>query len=137
MTPLYTLALNANWMLHGLGVTDTGATQAARWQARQRLLQSSKELAQVLNEVRNSLLKSLQSERQITETGNEVASAQEELRLARIRFEHGLGNNIDVITAQRDLTNALVNRVQAIIDFNTAQALQLLHDIGMISPSTD
>jgi outer membrane protein TolC len=40
--------------------------------------------------------------------------------------------NLDIITAQRDYTQARVSQAQAIIDFNIAQA-QLLHDLGMIS----
>jgi outer membrane protein len=111
---------------------DAAAVQAARWQARQASLVANKELERVIQEVRDALLQSLRAERQITETENEIASAREELRLSKIRFEHGLGNNIDIITAQRDLTNALVSRAQAMIGFNIAQA-QLLRDVGVIS----
>jgi OMF family outer membrane factor len=96
------------------------------------MLEAQQEVITVLDQVRNALLHSLQSERKITETGDEVASAQEELRLSKIRFENGLGNNIDVINAQRDLTTAYIDRAQAIINFNIAQA-QLLHDIGLTS----
>ncbi len=63
----------------------------------------------------------------------EIAAAQEELRLARIRLDTGLGINIDVLNAQRDLTQANLNKAQAIAEFNMSQA-QLLHDIGLISP---
>jgi len=132
MQPLYTIFMGVSWGLGGLGTRDLTNIQAARFTARQRMLEAQQEVITVLDQVRNSLLHSLQSERQITETADEVASAQEELRLSKIRFENGLGNNIDVINAQRDLTTAYIDRAQAIINFNIAQA-QLLHDVGLTS----
>jgi outer membrane protein TolC len=132
LQPLYTIFMGVSWGLGGLGTRDLTNIQAAKYTARQRGLEAQQEVILVLDQVRNSLLHSLQSERKITETADEVASAQEELRLSKIRFENGLGNNIDVINAQRDLTTAYIDRAQAIINFNIAQA-QLLHDIGLTS----
>ena len=129
---LYTLGLNVNWSLRGMGTVDAANLQAARWQARQAHLQANKELVAVLAQTRQSLLRSLDTERNIEETSNEVASSAEELRLAQLRFASGLGTNIDIITAQRDYTQALVSKAQAIINFNIAQA-QVLHDMGVIS----
>jgi outer membrane protein TolC len=122
--------LGVNWKLNGLGTTDLANVETSRYVARQRLLEANRELVTVFDQVRSSLLRSLQAEKNIIETTDEVASAIEELRLARLRFENGLGTNIDIINAQRDLTTALIDRAQAIINFNVAQA-QLLHDIGL------
>jgi outer membrane protein TolC len=130
--PIYAGYFGVNWKLSSLGTTDMANVQTARYLARQRLLEANKELVTVLDQVRSSLLKSLQAERNITETTAEVASATEELRLARLRFENGLGTNIDIINAQRDLTTAYIDRAQAVINFNVSQA-QLLHDIGLTS----
>ncbi|PWU01558.1 MAG: hypothetical protein C5B53_02690 [Candidatus Melainabacteria bacterium] len=129
---LYVLGLNVNWSLGGMGTVDYANLQAARWQARQAHLQANKELVAVLAQTRQSLLRSLDSERNIEETGNQVASTAEQLRLAQLRFASGLGTNIDIITAQRDWTQARVSKAEAIINFNIAQA-QLLHDMGVIS----
>lgn len=129
---LYVLGLNVNWSLGGMGTVDYSNLQAARWQARQAHLQANKELVAVLAQARQSLLRSLDTERNIEETSNEVASSAEQLRLAQLRFASGLGTNIDIITAQRDYTQALVSKAEAIINFNIAQA-QLLHDMGVIS----
>ena len=46
--------------------------------------------------------------------------ARESLRLARLRFQAGVGIQSDVITAQADLTQAEGNRVTAILDYNRA-----------------
>jgi outer membrane protein TolC len=49
-----------------------------------------------------------------------------------MRLDNGLGTNIDVLTAQRDLTQARIDKAQALINFNKAQT-QLLRDVGLIS----
>jgi outer membrane protein TolC len=126
------LSLNINWLIKGFGTTDWTNIQQARWQARQALIRANRELLNVLQEVRTSLLQSLSTEKKIDETSEEVASATEELRLARLRFEHGLGTNLDVLTGQRDLTAAYIDKATAIANYNIAQA-QLLHDLGLTS----
>jgi OMF family outer membrane factor len=55
---------------------------------------------------------------QTAQTAVEVA--QESLRLARLRFQAGVGIQSDVITAQSDLTDAELNLVRAILDYNRA-----------------
>ena len=125
-------AVNANWRLRGAGTVDAFDIQQARWQARQASLNSQKELQTVLTQVRNSYLQILDKEKNIDEASNEVESSLEELRLAELRKSSGLGINLDIITAQRDYTQARVDKAQAIINFNIAQA-QLLHDTGLIS----
>ena len=125
-------SITANWRLKGFGTVDAFNVQQARWQARQARLNAQKELQLVLNQVRNSYLQILDKERNIEESTDEVQSALEELRLAELRKSSGLGINLDIITAQRDYTQALVDKAQAIIQFNIAQA-QLVHDMGLVS----
>lgn len=127
---LYTIGFNANWNFGSLGTTDLANIKTARLQARQAMLQANKELLTVCDQARLAYIQSLDAEKKIDETSNEVASATEELRLAQMRFENGLGTNLDIITAQRDRTQALIDKAQAIINFNIAQA-QLVHDLGM------
>ncbi|CAN5150226.1 hypothetical protein BH10CYA1_BH10CYA1_60260 [soil metagenome] len=125
-------SVNANWRLKGLATVDSMEAVRAKWEARQAALQSQKELQTVCSQVRNSYLKILDKERNIVEASNEVTSSAEELRLAELRKTSGLGINLDIITAQRDYTQARVSKAQAIIDYNIAQ-VQLLHDTGQIS----
>ena len=49
-----------------------------------------------------------------------VELAEESLRLARLRFQAGVGTQTDVINAQTDLTAARGNLLSAIIDYNQA-----------------
>ncbi|MFM7545918.1 MAG: TolC family protein, partial [Synechococcales cyanobacterium] len=48
--------------------------------------------------------------------------AKESLRLARLRFQAGVGTQTEVIDAETDLTRAEGNRVKAILDYNRAMA---------------
>ncbi|MDJ0745177.1 MAG: TolC family protein [Xenococcaceae cyanobacterium MO_167.B27] len=54
----------------------------------------------------------------ISTTEKAVELAEESLRLARLRFQAGVGTQTDVIEAQSDLTTARGNRLRAIIDYN-------------------
>jgi OMF family outer membrane factor len=51
-----------------------------------------------------------------------LAEARESLRLARLRFQAGVGTQTDVISAENDLTNTEGNRVAAILNYNISLA---------------
>lgn len=131
----YNIGIQVDWNFEGAGTVAAANIQANRALARRALLESNQELMRVLQEVRDSYLTSQNAERQIEVATKEVISAAEQLRLARVRLANGVGTNIDVINAQRDFTTALVNKADAIIGFNIAQA-QLLRDTGMIGRQT-
>jgi OMF family outer membrane factor len=132
ITNLNSLGVTVNWNFNGLGTTALASVQAARLGARQAQLRSVEELNSISRQVRESYLNALSAQQKIFETANQVRSASEEIRLARLRFENGLGKNIDVLRAQQDYTSSLIEKARAIANFNIAQA-QLLHDIGLIS----
>ncbi len=58
----------------------------------------------------------------IATAGQAVIRANEGLRLARLRFQAGVGTQSEVITAQTDLTRAEVNQLTAIVGFNRSLA---------------
>jgi outer membrane protein TolC len=126
------IGFRVDWNYLGMGVPDLANVQAARAQARQATLRVNQTVINVLQQVRGTYLQSLTAERQIEVSTKEVLSSAEELRLSRVRLANGVGTNIDVINAQRDFTQALVRKAQAIIAFNIQQA-QLLRDLGVIS----
>jgi outer membrane protein TolC len=128
----YVLNFGVKWTFGGLGLTEIENAKSAKWHARQTLVDANKQFLNVFDQVRTSFNDGLSAERRIDQAIDEINAAEEELRLARIRLETGLGINIDVLNAQRDLTQARVDKAQAIADFNIAQA-QLLHNIGLIS----
>jgi outer membrane factor, OMF family len=128
MYPTYMLNFGLTWNLDGMGLKPAAEVQAARWRARKAMLDPYQELLNVMEQVRNSYNQTLITEVVAEQSTNAVLSAEEELRLARMRLNNGLGTNIDVLTAQRDLTQARLDKALALINFNKEQA-QLLHDI--------
>jgi outer membrane protein TolC len=108
---------------------------SAKALARQSLLQANQTLMDVDSQVRTSYLNALTAREQIDVTASAVASSEEALRLANLRLTTGAGTNLELIQAQRDYINSLVNHAQAIIASNQAQA-QVLRDTGMISVDT-
>jgi len=67
----------------------------------------------------------------IQATATAVESAEEELRLARLRFRAGVGTQLEVIGAERDIARARSDRLTAIVDFNRAVAA-LKRAVGLL-----
>lgn len=63
-----------------------------------------------------------------------VDTATEALRLARLRFQAGVGTQTEVLEAQTDLTRAEVNRLQAVLGYNRALA-QLQRSVSNLPDS--
>ena len=51
-----------------------------------------------------------------------LGQAEESLRLARLRFQAGVGTQLEVLDAENALTRAQGNQVTAILDYNRALA---------------
>ena len=131
LDPLYSLNFGIKWALGGLGTTDLANIQKARWDARSAAIQAKQTFLDIFEQVRTSYNNSLSSEKRVELASIQIKAAEEELRIARKRMDSGVGLNIDVLNAQRDLTQASINKARAILDFNVAQA-QLIRDIGQI-----
>lgn len=117
----FTLIARLQWTLFDGG--------SARAQARQE--EANIEIAQTnfddqRNQVRFEVEQAffnLQANREnITTAELAVEQAEESLRLARLRFQAGVGTQTDVINAQSALTEARGNLLTAIIDFNRSLA---------------
>jgi outer membrane protein TolC len=131
----YQVGMEIDWNFLNMGVPAVANMASAKALARQASLRINQQIMAVLQQVRESYLNSQTAERQIEVATKEVLSSAEELRLARVRLANGVGTNIDVINAQRDFTQALVDKADAIVQFNIQQ-VQLLHDIGVIGYDT-
>ncbi|MBD2185514.1 TolC family protein [Aerosakkonema funiforme] len=136
----------------GLGIADGYSIGARlRWslfdggsaQARAAQRQADKEIAETRfadtrNQIRLQVEQSyyqLQSNLENIQTSNvALDQAREALRLARLRFQAGVGTQTEVIDAETELTRAEGNRVRAIIDYNRALA-NLQRSISNLSSS--
>ncbi|MCY7323125.1 MAG: TolC family protein, partial [Phormidesmis sp. CAN_BIN36] len=117
----YTLALQAQWNFF-----DGGAAQARAAQQERNKEIAETRFAQGRNNVRfqvEQAYTNLQANRaNIDTTTTALAQAAEALRLARLRFQAGVGTQTDVINAETDLTRAEGNRVSAVIGYNLSLA---------------
>jgi outer membrane protein TolC len=73
-------------------------------------------------EVRDAYLNLKSVIETLASTKKAVDSAEENQKVATLRYNSGVGTNIDVIDAQVALTQAKVNSLQARLDFMTAKA---------------
>jgi outer membrane protein TolC len=132
---LFTIGVDMQWNLGGLGLQEVAQVRAKQWEARRVQLEFNRELEKILQEVRDSYLASVSTENLIVETTAAVKYAEEGLRLAELRFKEGVGTYLDVINAQKSYTDALIDKANAIIEFDQAQA-KLLHAIGCLNVDT-
>lgn len=132
----------------GAGVTynfyDGGATKAKVDQAKQQLLiareteQQTRESVQL--EVKQAYLNIRSAAQRVEATQTSVAQAEESFKIARIRYQAGVGINLDVLDAQLNLNRAQVNHIQALYDYNVGiakleQVMGVDVDSGVIHPS--
>jgi OMF family outer membrane factor len=112
-----TVALNLNWNLF-----DGGAARARYRQDKQRAQENVFRFADRRDSIRRDVEESFyeleKNNRNITTTAQEVLSARESLRLARLRFQAGVTTQREVVDTQRDLTQAEVRYSSAISDYN-------------------
>lgn len=114
-----TLAAQLNWQFF-----DGGAAKAQAEQSRLDGDIAEVQFANQRNEVRlqvETAYFDLQANQDNIQTASvAVELAVESLRLARLRFQAGVGTQTDVINAQTELTRARGNLLSAIIDYNQA-----------------
>ena len=128
--PAYTVQVTAS-----VPVFTGGRIQAENTRADLEL----KKIAQQRQDLRNQIalevdtaaaeLNAARNEVQVANQG--VALAQEEVTQARDRFQAGVANNIEVITAQDELSRANDNQIVALYRYNQARA-DLAHAAGQM-----
>ncbi len=109
-----------------LNLYDGGAARARAAQARANIAIAETQFAEQRNQIRfqvEQAFSTLQSNLENVQTANTaLEQAREALRLARLRFQAGVGTQTDVINSENDLTRAEGNRIRAILDYNRALA---------------
>ncbi|MFN7679220.1 MAG: TolC family protein, partial [Cyanobacteriota bacterium] len=113
--------LNISW-----NIFDGGRARALYRQGKQRAQEEtfnfSKRRDEIRQEVEVSFYELVTNNRNILTTSNEVLSARESLRLARLRFQAGVTTQREVVDTQRDLTQAEVRYSSAIANYNKSLA---------------
>lgn len=81
-------------------------------------------------DVRNCYLGLREAEKRISTTETAVSQAEEDYRIAQVRYMAGVGTNTDVLDAQVALTQAKTNYLQAMYDYNTSK-IELENAMGV------
>lgn len=113
----YSFAAKVTWRFFDGGRAFAEARKAYR---QMDLAQSefAKQRDQIRYDVEQSYYNLISNKDNISSTRTNVRRFEEALRLARLRFQAGVGTQTDVINAQRDLANARGRFLQAIIGYN-------------------
>ncbi|MBX9880089.1 MAG: TolC family protein [Candidatus Obscuribacterales bacterium] len=132
---IYQIGINVQWALPGMGTVDAARVQEAKWEARRVQLEGVEQLNKVYKEVREAYLDGIKAESLINETTDYVNSSREQLSVATTRLAEGVDTDLAAVIAQRDYVNALADKANAIVSFNTAQ-VRLLRALGRITLDT-
>lgn len=118
-----------NWSVGvtaSMNVFDSGVTWSKIHAAQENLAKAKESQRQIKDnvelEVRTDYLNLREAEKRITTTQVAVASAEEDYHIAVVRYQAGVGTNIDVMDAQEALTQAKTNYYQALYNYNTSKA---------------
>ena len=113
--------LSANW-----NIFDNGVTNARVHQADAALIQAQEQAAAtneaIQLEVRQAYLNMLAAEKNISTTQVAVTQAEEDYKIAQVRYSAGVDTNLAVMDAEEKLTEARMNYYTALYDYNTSKA---------------
>ena len=73
-------------------------------------------------EVRTTYLNLKAAEKSINTTKVAVEKAQEDYKIAQVRYSAGVGTNLDVMDAEEKLTRAQTNYYTALYNYNSSKA---------------
>ena len=124
-----------------LNVFDTGVTLSKIHGAEADLKKAEETYRNTVDsvnlDVRSNYLGLREAEKRISTTKLAVEQADEDYRIAQLRYMSGVGTNTDVLDAQVALTQAKTNYTQALYDYNTSKtALETSIGVPMENPVT-
>ncbi|MCE5286572.1 MAG: TolC family protein [Pelosinus sp.] len=117
----WSVGVTAQWSVFDSGRIDSQVKQSdadfgkAQYTAKQT--RDSVALA-----VRQAYLNMKAAEKQIDTTKVAVEQAEEDFKIAKVRYSSGVGTNLDVMDAELSLTQAKTNYIQALYNYNTSKA---------------
>jgi len=118
--PTRRVAVQLNVPIFNGGLTR-GRIEAAASRERQAELELGSVRGQVEEDVRLAFSALRTTAEQVAAAGQSVTLAQRELEMARDRFRAGVGDNVEVVTAQAALSDARSAEVTALAQYNAAR----------------
>ncbi len=130
----YSVAAVATWRLFDGGTARSQAQQqeVGKQIAETRFTQSRNNIR---FQVEQSYATLISSGKNIETTTQALGQACEARRLAKLRFDAGVGTQTDVLNAETDLTRSAGSRVTAILNYNRsiAQLLRAVSNVAKVS----
>ncbi|MBR4904506.1 MAG: TolC family protein [Selenomonadaceae bacterium] len=117
----WTAGVSASWKIFDGGITRAQVNQAdaALTKAQEEAAQTRE---QIQLDVQSAYLQLHAAEKNIATTQASVALAEENYKIAQVRYAAGVGTNLDVMDASRKLTEARSNYFTALYNYNSAKA---------------
>lgn len=121
ITGQWTAGLTASWNIFDNGQVTASVEQAkAGLRAAEESAAATKETIQL--NVREQYLSLLAAEKNIQTTSKAVEQAEEDYKIAQVRYSAGVDTNLSVMDAQEKLTSARTNYYTALYNYNTSKA---------------
>ena len=117
----WTVGANASWNLFD-GFATSGRVTEAKGAHHSQAIALGKQRLAVNVEVRRSYSTLIEAQELVVASKKVIEQAQESLRLASERLNAGASPQIEVLDSQVALTQAKTNEVQALYDYDVAQA---------------
>ena len=117
---------NYNWTVYlttSWTILDSGLTAGKLRQAAEGYKKAVEQFKQTVDstqlDIRSSFLSMREAEKRIDTSSVAVNQAEENYRIAEIRYQAGVGTNLDVLDSQSALNQAKTNYLKAMYDYNT------------------
>lgn len=122
-----------------MNIFDSGVTYSRIHGAKADLEKAKEQYRSTVDglnlEVRSNYLSMREAEQRIKTTETAVERAEEDYRIAQLRYMNGVGTNTDVMDASVALTQAKANYFQAMYDYNTSKTdLETSMGVPMVKP---
>lgn len=119
--------------LRNLGWNTLSMMQVQKGRVQEALLNKEKQLNSIQEELAKAYHESNLYRAQRDVALQKMNAALESYRIAGSRLKHGVGLNLDVVQAQKDLTDARLEYQNAVMNYNIAQ-IKLLYETGQLQP---
>ncbi len=116
----------------GAGLSPVSDAMRSKAAAKKAKLEYQKAEISIEKELRLAFLNFEKAKSLIIAAAQEVKASKEGLRLARLRYENGIGVMNEVVTRQKELSDSQINLIDSIAQYNDAQA-QMAYEMGTIS----
>ncbi len=115
----WNVSLKLDWNIFS-GFETKGKVQQAKVDYNQSRLQNSQLTRQIRLEVRDALGQLNEAKQRVAALGETVQQAERGHEISQVRYQNGIGTQLEVQDAQVALTQAKVNRINALHDLASA-----------------